>query len=170
MADADVDVRTREYLERWATLFETFGTTPMVGRLAGWLLICDPAEQSAHQIAGAVGVSLSSVSTAMKTLLSIGLVERVRRTGERSTFYRLRPGRWGEIIGRRLAAIRSMRELAASGLKLRVAGGRDQDPKEGRRSPDRRVEEVLKYCDFIEREFIELMERWKEERSRWEEE
>ena len=34
----------RSYLERWATLFESFGATPMFGRLVGWLLICEPPE------------------------------------------------------------------------------------------------------------------------------
>ena len=111
--------------------------------------------------------------------MQVGLVERVRRPGQRSTYYRLRPGSWGAIFERRLDAIRSMRELAGEGLGVcprGAAGGRgrggDAAASRGRghedgAPEDLRLEEVLKYCDFVEREFEHLMERWEKERDKW---
>ena len=154
------------YLERWATLFESFGAPPMFGRLTGWLLVCEPPEQTPRDIAEGVSVSLSSVSSAMKMLLQVGMVERWRKPGERSTYYHLRPESWGLILERRLGAIRAMRHLAQEGLELKGTHGGGHGGKRDA-SHDRRLEEVMRYCDFVDREFVQLMERWKEEREEW---
>lgn len=68
-----------------------YGMPPMVGRVAGWLMICEPPEQTAAEIAQALGASRSAVGAAVTTLESFSFAQRVRAAGERSDHIRLNP-------------------------------------------------------------------------------
>ena len=72
----------------------------MVGRVWGWLLVCDPPEQSAAELAEFLQASKGSISTATRVLLRLGLIERVRARGERFDRFRVRPEAWDETIWR----------------------------------------------------------------------
>jgi biotin operon repressor len=60
-----------------------YAMAPMVGRLLGYLCICDPREQSIAELAEALLASRSAIAGAVKTLEQIGLVRRSRAAGER---------------------------------------------------------------------------------------
>ncbi len=149
------------YLERWGMLFELLGATRMMGRILAWLLISDPPEQSAGDIAQAVGASAGSVSTTTRALTQSGMVERLGIPGERSAHFRVRSGVWGQLLRKRMSYIVSMRDLVEEGLEL--SAGEKEDST-------LRLRELGSYCTFIERElpgFIARWERdWKEERER----
>jgi hypothetical protein len=72
----------------------------MVGRVFGWLVVCDPPEQSAADIADRLQASKGSISTATRVLLRIGLIERIRHRGERFDRFRARPEAWDEFLWR----------------------------------------------------------------------
>ena len=55
----------------------------MVGRLLGYLFICDPREQSIAELAEALLASRSAITGAVKTLEQMSLVRRSRAAGER---------------------------------------------------------------------------------------
>lgn len=77
------------------------GTPRMVGRILGWLLICDPPEQSAGELAQALQASKGSISTATRVLLRLGFIERVRFPGERFDRFRAQPQAWDEFFWRK---------------------------------------------------------------------
>ena len=60
-----------------------YGMAPVVGRLLGYLMICDPPEQSITELADALLASRSAISGAVKTLEQLGLIRRYRTAGER---------------------------------------------------------------------------------------
>jgi hypothetical protein len=60
-----------------------YGMAPMVGRLLGYLTICDPREQSIAELAEALLASRSAIAGAITTLDNLGLVRRFRTAGER---------------------------------------------------------------------------------------
>src|SRR5215216_5269024 len=60
-----------------------YGMAPVVGRLLGYLAICDPREQSIAELAEALLASRSAIAGAVKTLEQLGLVRRSRAAGER---------------------------------------------------------------------------------------
>jgi biotin operon repressor len=60
-----------------------YGMAPMVGRLLGYLAICDPREQSIAELAEALLASRSAITNAVKTLEVLGLIRRSRAAGER---------------------------------------------------------------------------------------
>ena len=94
---------------------KAYGIPPMTGRVFGWLLVCDPPEQTAAQITEALGASKGAISTATGMLVRFGFVDRLRVRGERADRFRLRPGVWDEQIQDRGAG--AARALIALGLE-----------------------------------------------------
>jgi predicted ArsR family transcriptional regulator len=61
-----------------------YGLPPVTGRVLGWLLICDPPEQTAAEIAEALQTSRSAVGSAIASLENQGQIQRTRAAGERA--------------------------------------------------------------------------------------
>ena len=64
---------------------------PMVGRLIGYLLVCDPPEQSIGDLADTLLASRSAITNAVKSLETMRLIRRTRVAGERMDRVRLDP-------------------------------------------------------------------------------
>lgn len=154
MPDHETKSDIMSYVEQWGMLFEALGATRMMGRVLGWLLVCDPPDQTAKQIADAVGASISSVSTATRALAQSAFIERVGVHGERSIHFRVRPGMWTQLINVRMRHLGTMCELAEEGLGLL--------PDSGTRHRAR-LREIESYCSFMERELPSLLARWEKE-------
>jgi DNA-binding Lrp family transcriptional regulator len=60
-----------------------YGMAPMVGRLLGYLAVCEPREQSIAELAEALLASRSAITGAVKALETLGIVRRSRAAGER---------------------------------------------------------------------------------------
>src|ERR1700761_9327246 len=93
----------------------TYGTQKMTGRVLGWLLVCDPVEQTAAQLAEELDASKGAISGATGTLVRSRLIERLHVRGERADRFRLRPGAWDDQVRNREEA-GTARELIALGL------------------------------------------------------
>jgi hypothetical protein len=143
-----------QYLEEWGMLFENFGSTRMMGKALGWLLICSPPHQTAKEIAHAIGGSISSVSTATRTLTQAGMLERIGLPGERSAHFRLRPGTWAQLLRIRLNRMIDMGELVERGFTFLDSSSS---------SDSARLQELSSYLSFVEREFPAFLERWEQQ-------
>jgi len=93
--------RIERFVEELGMRFELEAGAPrMVGRVFGWLLVCEPPEQSAAELAERLQASKGSISTATRLLLRMGLIERVRLRGERFDRFIARPEAWDEYLWR----------------------------------------------------------------------
>jgi DNA-binding transcriptional regulator GbsR (MarR family) len=81
----------RSYAEEVGLWSSRQGVPPAFGRLLGWLLICDPAQQTSAELAAALDLSKGSVSTGMRMLERSGLARRVAIPGRRGHAYEIRP-------------------------------------------------------------------------------
>jgi predicted transcriptional regulator len=107
------------WVERVATFFaEHYGLPPITGRIVGWLMVCDPPEQSPAEIAEAIGASRASLTTNMRLLIASGLVHRLTRSGGRTTYYRIDDDMWEKVIRRRIASMMSFGEIAKDAIGL----------------------------------------------------
>lgn len=107
------------WVERVATFFaEHYGLPPITGRILGWLMICDAPEQSAGEIAAAIGASRASLTTSMRFLTASGLVRRLTRAGGRTTYYRVDDDMWDTLIRRRIASMLSFSKITLDGMSL----------------------------------------------------
>ncbi|GAA3217414.1 GbsR/MarR family transcriptional regulator [Nonomuraea helvata] len=123
MAPDDDRERMLEWVERVAMFCgDAWGLAPITGRILGWLLICTPAEQSAGEIADAIGASRASMTSNMRLLTSVGLVRRRTRQGERTTYYRIEDDAFEKVVRQRLAAFAAFGEIAEEALQF---GGED---------------------------------------------
>jgi DNA-binding transcriptional regulator GbsR (MarR family) len=115
----DDNHRYDDFIDAFAHLMQSQRGLPLIGgRIFAFLLVCEPAEQTAAQIADGVGASLGTVSSMTRLLLSARLIERVRRRGERSAIYLIAPDAMSSITRATLEATRTAREMTERGLAL----------------------------------------------------
>jgi predicted transcriptional regulator len=108
-----------QWVERVATFFaERYGLPPITGRILGWLMICDPPEQSAADIAQAIGASRASLTTNMRLLTGGGLVHRLTRSGGRTAYYRVDDDAWEKVIRQRVESMTAFSRIADEGISL----------------------------------------------------
>ncbi|MEV0388142.1 transcriptional regulator [Nonomuraea sp. NPDC050643] len=88
------------------------------GRVLAWLMICDPPEQSAGQIAEAIGASRASLATSMRLLIDAGFVRRRTRPGQKTHYYQVDDDAWERVVRRRVAGLAAFREITAAGMDL----------------------------------------------------
>jgi hypothetical protein len=109
----------QNWVERVAATFALhFGLPPITGRILGWLLICDPAEQSAGEIADAIGASRASLTTSMRLLTAGEFVRRRHRPGERTTYFRIDDDAWEKVIRQRIVGMSSLREITEEAIAM----------------------------------------------------
>src|ERR1700729_425743 len=111
------------WVERVAEFWsEQSGLPAITGRVVGWLMVSAPPEQSAAEIAKAIGASRASLTTSMQLLIAMGLVRSQKRPGQRTTYYRIDDDAWEKVLRRRIASMASFREITRDGLTLFGAG------------------------------------------------
>ena len=134
--------------EQTGVWFSSLGVPRAAGQMFGYMLACDPAEQSASDIAAGVGMSRASVSSAAKLLQSMNAVEERHRVGDRKTYYRMRRDWW---IVMATAKISGFEQIADTARRTLAAG--DVPRTDG-------LEELVEFSDFWASEIPKLAERW----------
>ncbi len=81
-------------------------------------MISDSVEQSAGEIATAMGASRASLTSSLRLLVAMGLVRSGRRPGERIVYYRIDDDAWEKLVRRRIVSLASFRGITAEGLAL----------------------------------------------------
>jgi DNA-binding transcriptional regulator GbsR (MarR family) len=81
----------RELVDRIGLFMETVAAPRTMGRIYGWLLVCDSPQQSLTELACALGVSKAPISTVIRPMQEGGLVERLP-SGSRQHYYRIAAG------------------------------------------------------------------------------
>ena len=112
--DAALEYRFAEAMGR---LFETTGLPRMVGRVWATLLITDAPHLTAADLREALGASAGSISTATRSLLQLGLIERIAVRGERRDHFAVRPGAIGDLVRMRLEGIRVVEALMGDAIE-----------------------------------------------------
>ncbi len=127
-----------------------YGMAPMVGRLLGYLAICDPREQSIADLAEALLASRSAIAGAVSALDNLGMIRRSRAAGERMDRVRI------DLTGPRsmgfdVTEYREQGDLAREGLALLA-----DEPLERRAV----LLEWAAFADFLAARLPELEQDW----------
>jgi hypothetical protein len=146
----------QQFVEETGLFYEHLGLPRMAGRIIGWLLVCEPPQQSMAELGCALSGSKASMSTMSRLLVQMGLVERVRLPGARRDQFRIRPGMWADAVKARLDSYRHGRELAERGLA--ALAGR---PALARA----RLQAVRDMYAWYELEMPKLIARWEREQG-----
>jgi hypothetical protein len=151
-----VNEQEAEFIEAMGSYLSRVGMPRMAGRMWAYLLISDPPQQTAAQVADALHASRGSVSGSARLLASIGLIRRSTRRGERREFFEVPPGGTRELLGTAVAEYRAFVGIADRGLEAMA----DRAP--GARA---RLQELRDVYAFLVAEFPALLERMDEERK-----
>ena len=152
----DIHATKIEFAEAMGTFFEKTAFPRMAGRIWGWLLICDPPEQTAAQIAEALQASRGSVST-MTRLLQIWGVERIGIPGTRGGFYRIRSDGFVCLMQTKMQMFSEIRRLSERGLNVLK-----NEPPQVRE----RLMEGRDLFTFVEKEYPLLIEKWRKQKKK----
>jgi DNA-binding transcriptional regulator GbsR (MarR family) len=144
------------FVEEMGQFLGSIGMTPMAGRMWGWLLICEPPEQTAAQIAEALQASRGAISGTARLLAAAGLIRRSTRPGDRREYFSAPPEALDSMLASASAIYRQMREIAERGL----AATSDRPA-----SARARLQEFRDVMEFVEREIPVVVGRFLNERN-----
>jgi DNA-binding transcriptional regulator GbsR (MarR family) len=128
---------------------------PMVGRLIGYLAVCDPPDPTIGELAEALLASRSAIAGAVKTLETIQAVRRSRVAGERMDRVRIDLSSQ-QSMGMDTAEYEEMGELAREGLAVL------RDAPAERRAV---LLEVSAFADFLVEQMPKLKQEWEARRE-----
>jgi DNA-binding transcriptional regulator GbsR (MarR family) len=145
-----------QFVEEMGQFLASLGMTPMAGRMWGWLLICEPAEQTAAEIAEALHASRGAISGTARLLGNAGLVRRTTKPGDRREYFSAPPEGLDSMLASAASIYRQMRAIAERGL-IAIA---DRPASE-----KARLQEFVDVMAFVEQEVPVVIDRFLRERK-----
>jgi DNA-binding MarR family transcriptional regulator len=150
-----IDRNELQFTEAMGRVFELSGASRMAGRVWGYLLIADAEHVSASSLADALETSPSSISSATRLLIGLGMIDRVRVPGERRDYFTIHHGAVMNLLRRRMEAIAALEDLAQRGLAVF-----------GERPVARpHLEELVEVYSWFGREISDLIHRFEAGRA-----
>jgi DNA-binding transcriptional ArsR family regulator len=153
MVPTDAEITFADHMGRFYA--RRYAYPPMVGRLVGYLAVCDPPEQSIGELADALLASRSAISGAVKALESTHAVRRVRAAGERMDRVRIDLSS-PRSMGLDISEYQEMSELAREGLHV------VRDATAERRAV---MVEMAAFADFVLERIPVLQREWEARRA-----
>ena len=144
------------FVEEMGQVLASYGMTPMAGRMWGWLLICEPAEQTAAEIADALQASRGAISGTARLLANAGLVRRSTRPGDRKEYFSAPAEALDSMLMSAASLYRQMRRIAERGL-----AAIEDRPAESKA----RLEEFRDVMGFVEVEVPRVIARFLADRN-----
>jgi len=144
------------FVEEMGQVLASYGMTPMAGRMWGWLLICEPPEQTAADIAEALQASRGAISGTARILTGAGFIRRTTRRGDRREWFNAEPDALESFLrnaGRIYAQLRGIAERGLDAIADRPPASRA------------RLEEMRDLLAFIEAELPGIIDRFLEGRE-----
>lgn len=145
----------REFIEKAGLTMERFfSMSPIVSRVAAYLFIAEPPEQTFFEIKEFIGASKSAISNALNHLMLRGSVEEITKPGERKRYFKLRLGknRFPMLTEDRVNLFSSMEILAREALDLR---------KDKESEFSKEISDMIELYQMIQEQFPILIEKWR---------
>jgi len=149
----DAEITFADHMGRFYA--RRFAFPPMVGRLIGYLAVCDPPNPTIGELAEALLASRSAIAGAVKVLETIHVVQRSRVAGERMDRVRI-DLTTQQSMGMDVSEYEEMRELAREGLE--VLG---DAPLERRAA----LLEMEAFADFLVEQIPKFQQDWEARRE-----
>lgn len=132
-----------------------YGFPPMVGRVLGYLLVCEPRDQTIAELAEALLASRSAITGALNVLERTNSLRRTRAAGERMDRVRLDLSS-PQSRGFDVTEYQELGDLAREGLEVLADA-----------PPERRadLEEMAAFADFLVERTRALQQEWEAHRD-----
>jgi DNA-binding transcriptional regulator GbsR (MarR family) len=149
----DAEITFADHMGRFYA--RRFSFPPVVGRLIGYLAVCDPPNPTIGELAEALLASRSAIAGAVKTLETIHVVRRSRVAGERMDRVRI-DLTTQQSMGLDVSEYEEMRELAREGLE--VLSDASMERRAG-------LLEMSAFADFLVEQIPKLEQAWEARRE-----
>ena len=132
-----------------------YGYPPMVGRLIGYLAVCDPPAQTIAELADALLASRSGITNAVRFLEATRVVRRSRAAGERVDRIQVDLSS-PQAMGMDVTEYEDLRDVMREGLDV-VRGA----------PPERQaiLLETIAFAEFLIEEIPKLQQKWEAHRT-----
>lgn len=131
---------------------QQYGLPPMTGRVCGWLLICDPQEQSIGELTEALHASRTAIADALAQLERFGYIRRTRRAGERADRISIHPDVW----------VRSMVDTTEYSAHAAIARRGLEILRDAPAARRQRLAEYKAFSEFLVERLPALASEWAE--------
>lgn len=149
----DAEVTYADHMGRFYA--RRYGFPPMVGRMIGYLAVCDPREQSIGELSEALLASRSAITGAAKMLEAFHVIRRSRAAGERMDRVSIDLST-PQSIGMDMTEYEELRDMSREGLGV----------LEGESFERRAVLlETLAYAEFLLEELPKVRNAWEKRRA-----
>ncbi|GIG62069.1 hypothetical protein Lfu02_64410 [Longispora fulva] len=142
--------------ERLALVLVENGMQRMAARVFCAVLFAEQETVTAGDIAERLDVSAGAVSGAIKTLITVGLIERVPAPGSRRDHFRFQSDAWATLLASKNQVLTVMRAAADEGI---AAAGVDSPAGE-------RLAEMRDFHSYMLEETDLMLQRWHAYRQR----
>jgi DNA-binding MarR family transcriptional regulator len=149
----DAEITFADHMGRFCA--RRYGFPPMVGRLLGYLAVCDPPKQSIGELAESLLASRSAIADAVKVLEIMRTIRRSRAAGERMDRVQIDLSS-AQSMGMDIAEYEELRELAQEGLQV------VRDAPMNRQAV---MLEVSAFADFLVERIPVLQQEWQARRE-----
>jgi DNA-binding MarR family transcriptional regulator len=136
--------------EQLALVLTTHGLQRMTARVLATLLCTEQPSMTMGGLADQLRASSGAISTAIRMLTSVGLVERVPAPASRRDHYRLRDDAWAVLYTNQNEVISGMQAAAEAGI---AATGQDS-------LAGQRLTQMRDFYAFLLSEIPALLDRW----------
>lgn len=150
--DNGLSPATARFIAHWGDLGGQWGVSRSVAQIHALLFVSD-RPLSAEEIAEALGLARSNVSTSLKELVAWDLVRRSPKLGERRDFFEAEGDVW-EMVAK-IVALRKARELDPATDVLRACLDEVRADPDAPETAARRLGEL--------REMIDMLNDWYEQ-------
>lgn len=147
------EVTADAIMERMALTLAERGMQRMTARTLALFVFTEQATLTMSDIQATLTASTGSVSMAVRSLVSAGLVERVPTTGRRD-HYRLRVDAWERLFTSENTILADLIELSGSGIARSSPGGAAAE----------RLSRMHDFHQYLAEELPRLVERFRTER------
>ncbi|KUL42819.1 GbsR/MarR family transcriptional regulator [Streptomyces regalis] len=149
----DAKEQLRDAAERLALTLAQGGMQKTTARVMTALLYTEQDTMTAADLCEELSISSGAVSTAIKQLIPVGLVERVPAPGSRRDHYRFREGAWATLMSQQNTMLNVMLHAAQEGIDATGDG-----------TPTaRRLREMQDFYTFMARELPAQIESWRKQ-------
>jgi DNA-binding transcriptional regulator GbsR (MarR family) len=131
------------------------GLQRMTARVLAVLLFTEQESITAGEIGERLAASAGSVSTAIRSLSDVGLVERVPAPGSRREHFRCLDDAWARLMSTQNTTVQAMLHAAERGM---AAAGEDS-------AAGRRLAIMHDFYTHLMRELPAVIDRWQQSRK-----
>jgi DNA-binding transcriptional regulator GbsR (MarR family) len=146
----------KELVEKFGVFFEEMGYVRMQGRVVGCLLLSEVSHLTFQEIQNYLNASKSSISTALNSLILIGLVDYFTQDSERKRFFKIDAQSWFNFSNRHIHKVTHMGQLIKECIRLRP-------PTE---SGVHDLSEVADFYVFLSQQLPEMLQKWEKQREK----